>query len=332
MLVDAIRRLPARSEDARPVTRSSNRPERKRPRLTAYFTLDALSFAAIWGYLGFLTRLQSILRSLTVNVQQSRARASRAMTRYWYRNVTRFLDDRQQTFLDYGYAGLDDAGEPLELSDLDEPDRRSIELYHHVVSTIDVAGLDLLEVSCGHGGGASYVMRYLRPRSIVAVDVNPNAIDWCRREIHVEGLSFSSCDAHCLPFEDQRFDAVVNVEASHCYLDMKRFLSEVVRVLRPGGYFLFADARMSKKSSEALHDQLADSGLSLIRREDLTANIVKALELESERRLDLVASLAPRYLRRHFEEWAAVEGSSVYESFRTGESVYLGYALRKPTS
>jgi hypothetical protein len=36
-------------------------------------------------------------------------------------------------------------------------------------------------------------------------------------------------------------------------------------------------------------------------------------------------------MHRYLKEWAAVKGSNVYESFRTGEAVYLSYALRKPS-
>jgi ubiquinone/menaquinone biosynthesis C-methylase UbiE len=48
-----------------------------------------------------------------------------------------------------------------------------------------------------------------------------------------------------MPFPDASFDAVINVESSHCYPSMGRFLSEVHRVLRPRGSLLFADLRTS---------------------------------------------------------------------------------------
>ena len=50
-------------------------------------------------------------------------------------------------------------------------------------------------------------------------------------------------DAQNLPFPDESFDAVINVEASHIYPNFERFLGEVARVLRPGGHFLYADFR-----------------------------------------------------------------------------------------
>jgi ubiquinone/menaquinone biosynthesis C-methylase UbiE len=56
-------------------------------------------------------------------------------------------------------------------------------------------------------------------------------------------LDFVRGDAQNLHFPDQSFDAVINVEASHIYPNLERFLGEVARVLRPGGHFLYADFR-----------------------------------------------------------------------------------------
>ena len=57
-------------------------------------------------------------------------------------------------------------------------------------------------------------------------------------------------DAENLPFEDNSFDAIINVESSHCYGNVEQFLREVHRVLRPGGDFLFVDLRGAQKLVE----------------------------------------------------------------------------------
>jgi ubiquinone/menaquinone biosynthesis C-methylase UbiE len=54
-------------------------------------------------------------------------------------------------------------------------------------------------------------------------------------------MDFVHGDAQSLPFADESFDVVINIEASHGYPDFPRFLAEVARVLRPGGRFLYAD-------------------------------------------------------------------------------------------
>ena len=131
----------------------------------------------------------------------------------------------------------------LPLAASDEPNRFCIQLYHRTATQVDLSGKRVLEVSCGHGGGASYLVRTLRPASYTGLDLNPAGVDFCRKRHKLPGLDFVQGNAEDLPFADQSFDAVINVEASHHYPRFPRFLAEVARVLRPGGHFLYADFR-----------------------------------------------------------------------------------------
>ena len=58
----------------------------------------------------------------------------------------------------------------LPLAASDEPNRYSIQLYHRTATQADLSGKQVLEVSCGHGGGASYLVRTLRPASYTGLD------------------------------------------------------------------------------------------------------------------------------------------------------------------
>ena len=93
-----------------------------------------------------------------------------------------------------------------------------------------------------------YLTRTFQPKSYTALDLNPAGISFCQQRHRVDGLTFVQGDAEHLPFEADTFDAVINVEASHCYPDFPRFLAEVARVLRPGGHFLYADFRFRRPS------------------------------------------------------------------------------------
>jgi ubiquinone/menaquinone biosynthesis C-methylase UbiE len=228
------------------------------------------------------------------------------------------------TFLNYGYSGDD----KLELKKEDENNRYSIQLYDHIVDSINLDGLDVLEVSCGRGGGASYVARYLAPRSVKSIDLCKKSIDFCKKHYHVEGLSFYHGNALSLPFMDNNFNAVINVEAFHRYSDMERFLKEVYRVLRPGGYFLFADLR-DEELIEPLKKQLANYKLKIIKEEIITPNVVKALVLDSEKKIDLIERLAPRFLQGLTKEFAGIKDTALYKSFMEGKKEYLHYILKK---
>ena len=251
--------------------------------------------------------------------------------KWWYPVLTRLTRDARVAFLNYGYAGDDKAAEPV-LEERDEPDRPCIQLYDRVAGAIDLQGLRVLEVSCGHGGGASYVARYLGPASVLGIDRNPRAIELCRAMHRVDGLTFDRGDALALDFAEGAFDVVLNVEASHCYPDVPRFLGGVQRVLRPGGHLLFADFRTAGTGAATLRAQIDASGMDVVQCDDISRNVVRGMELNSDRSLRLIRDLVPRPLRRAAMRFAGVKGSRIYEALRTGQDVYLRYVLRKPTA
>lgn len=268
-----------------------------------------------------------MLIRLAMKLTELSPRFKRFLWRRWYQYLAGY-QLRDWRFMNYGFAPLNADDPVLSLQPSDEPNRSSIQLYHHVASAIPLAGLDVLEVGCGRGGGASYVKRYLRPKQMTGVDFSAKAVRFCQANHHVEGLLFIQGDAESLPLTDASFDAVLNVESSHCYGSMPAFLRQVERVLRPGGHVLFADLRMAK-DLDRLHKQLLASGLTVLEREDITASVLAALRGDSERKLALIEKAVPQRLLSTFRQFAALEGSETYEAFRTGTMVYVRYVMRK---
>jgi ubiquinone/menaquinone biosynthesis C-methylase UbiE len=255
-------------------------------------------------------------------------RLSRAMIRFWYQMLVVIDRQREITFMNYGYANLDPSANGLALNEAERDNRYCIQLYHHVAAAVDLTAKDVVEVGSGRGGGASYIARYLKPRTMRGIDLSDKAVDFCKTHYSTAGLTFTQGDAENLPLKDATVDAVVNLESSHCYGSMEKFLSEVHRILRPGGYFLFSDHR-DKDKVEVLHKQLKDAGLTLLAETDITDNVVKALELDNDRKAQLIERKCPRLLRRRMEEFAAMKGTSTYHSFATGSSRYLSFVLQK---
>jgi ubiquinone/menaquinone biosynthesis C-methylase UbiE len=228
--------------------------------------------------------------------------------------------------MNYGYHAHD-FSPPLQASD--ENERYPIHLYHHVATQIDIADKTVLEVGSGRGGGASYLMRYLNPESYVGIDISEMAVDLCNKIHHLENLSFQIGDSENIPFEDGTFDIILNVESSHCYGNMDQFMSEVTRVLKPGGHFLWCDLRPGN-SREKTNSHFANSGLQLINKNDITKNIIVALEKMSAGRKSAIKSRVPRFVRNIFESYAGVKGSRVHDSFINGDLIYLSAAMQKP--
>jgi ubiquinone/menaquinone biosynthesis C-methylase UbiE len=249
----------------------------------------------------------------------------RLLWKYWYPYLTRLTQDASVNFLNYGYVN----GRSIDLQPADETNRLYIQLYHHVAGAVDLTDMDVMEVSCGHGGGASYVARYLQPKTMLGVDRNPNAIKFCRNHHTVRNLSFVQGDAEALQFDDHSFDAIINVEASHCYGNMSQFLKEITRLLRPGGYFLSADFR-TQAGYTILSHQLIQSGLEIIKKENITPNVLRAMAIDDQAKLQLIQQLAPRILHKPVAQFAGVKGSNIFNGFESGTMIYLSYVLRNP--
>ena len=249
------------------------------------------------------------------------------ITRLWYRYMTHLDRKHDMTFMNYGYADTaPDASFPA-LAPEDEANRYCIQLYQHLIAGVDLGGRAVLEIGCGRGGGASYVARYLRPASLTGIDLAASAVDYCNRHYCIAGLTFARGDAEALAFGPSSFDVVINVESSHSYRSVPRFLAEVRRVLKPDGWFLFADFRR-REEMPALRQQLVEAGFEVVRATDITPNILRALVVDNERKLALIHRSVPWLIRKTFKEFAAVPGSATYESFSERRWEYTSFVAR----
>lgn len=195
--------------------------------------------------------------------------------RHVYPRQTRKLRNEDVNFLNVGYEENPPLRIPLD--EHDEPDRSAIQLYHRTATQTDITGKQVLEVGCGHGGGAAYLTRTLNPAGYTGIDLNPEGIAYCRRTHTMRGVTFVAGDAQHLPFPDRSFDVVINIESSHCYPDFPGFLREVDRILTPGGHFLYADLRNRNQLAE-WDSQLACSPLTMRSMSVINTQVIHGLD------------------------------------------------------
>jgi 27-O-demethylrifamycin SV methyltransferase len=102
----------------------------------------------------------------------------------------------------------------------------------------------VLDVGCGLAGPAT-ILAADYGAYVDAVNINEQQVAWARQFIEGNRLQdrvrVHVGNAMELPFPDETFDAVFCLEAAHCFIQKARFLSEVRRVLRPGGKMVLAD-------------------------------------------------------------------------------------------
>jgi fatty-acid O-methyltransferase len=269
------------------------------------------------GYENRATRRGGGVRLTDGTLDRTMRKLVQGVNNRLYPYITRRVGD-DVLFLNWGYEEDPPMGIPLEAAD--EPNRYPIQLYHCTVTQAgELAGKRVVEVGCGHGGGASYLTRALGPASYVGLDVNRAGIEFCRRRHQLPGLEFVQGDALNLPFPRESFDALINIESSHCYPDFDRFLGEVGRVLRPGGVFLHADVRCIGLQCARWEAALASvPGLRVVSWRDITAEVLRGIELNSAPWRAAMDSLVPRFLRRLAHKAAPAPGSGSTGECRTG--------------
>ena len=245
--------------------------------------------------------------------------------RIWYWYVNKVDKQGEILFMNYGYCDKD---QEVSLDEQNESDRYSIQLYHHLTISTEIANKDIVEIGCGRGGGLAYITRNFSPASAKGVDLDKQAISFCNSNYSLDGLSFLQSDAENLSLDSLSCDVVINVESSHRYPNMKLFLKEVSRILRPGGYFLLTDFRYDHEMEE-LKKELELSNLTVQTEQFINQEVIAALELDDARKRRLVKKLAPKFLHQIALNFSGTIGSETYNRFETGKYVYFSYVLKK---
>ena len=266
-----------------------------------------------------------MIKRIIIQIIKLSPSSKRWFWKKWYNIFARKARNPDLKLMNYGY---DAPNMDLKLRHEDETERFSIQLYHYISSHTDINKKKILEVGSGRGGGAAYIAKYLEPLSVTGIDISDDAVSLCNDLYEIPNLEFVCGDSENIPFSDNIYDVVINVESSHCYGNMERFLSEVYRVLKPGGFFLFCDFRTLNGIDE-LNEQFSKSNLKFINRTDITENVIKGLDKLSDYREEHIKKSVPLLIRGLFKTYAGIKGTEIYNSFVDGKMIYICAVLKK---
>ena len=117
---------------------------------------------------------------------------------------------------------------------------------------IEMAHADESDIALDVATGGGHTANALAPlvRHVTALDLTPEMLASAGKFIKGNGHSnvdFVEGDAENMPFEDDTFDIVTCRIAPHHFPNIKEFVKEVYRVLKPGGHFLLNDNTAPEK-------------------------------------------------------------------------------------
>ena len=133
------------------------------------------------------------------------------------------------------------------------------------------AGAVVLEVGCGRGAGAVIIVEEFNPARVDAFDLDEDMIAKAAGYIHdaYKGrINLWVGDVMAIKAAEGTYDAVFDFFNLHHVEDWRRGLSEISRVLKPGGYFAFGELYGSALSSRLIRPMLSHPAEGRFERED----------------------------------------------------------------
>ncbi|MCP4403082.1 MAG: methyltransferase domain-containing protein [bacterium] len=148
-------------------------------------------------------------------------------------------------------TGLNLAGKEVgsltvdDLAPIDEFHTRGRESTLEVVELAKIKASDeILDVGCGLGGTARHLADQYGCK-VVGIDLTEEYIKVGKKLTNLVGLSnrveLSQASALDIPYENESFNIVWTEHVQMNIANKSRFYSEIARVLKPGGRFLFHD-------------------------------------------------------------------------------------------
>ncbi len=234
------------------------------------------------------------------------------------------------SFLNYGYVPTDN--EQFSRVQLPEhlPNRYCANLAVEVVGQTNLTDKEVLEVGCGRGGNITTMNAFFEPKLSIGIDLCLASVQFCLGKHSQPTAFFAVADAETLPFPEESFDVVYNLESSHAYPERESFYREVYRVLKPCGDFLYSDFLMKDEFAVAIA-LLEDLGFELLRDQDITSNVLKSISLTAEERRHMLSEYGfeSEKDQKFLEHFLALPGSDIFNDMEQRRAPYRILNLKK---
>lgn len=112
----------------------------------------------------------------------------------------------------------------------------------------------VLDVGCGVGGPSGWIYERYRPARLIGIEYCFSSVRTAKQRLASKPRRpiFLQGDAHYLPVPDQSVDVIFNLESALHYADKRKFISECLRALKPGGVLCLGDITTRYKKTFAV--------------------------------------------------------------------------------
>ena len=136
-----------------------------------------------------------------------------------------------------------------------------------IIGELDLSGKRVLDIGCGSGGAVFHILEKHNAEEAVGFDVEPLVIEQAKTAALEKGLSekalFKSIIPGQLGVDDSSFDAIFSKEAFIHIPNKIELITDIHRVLKPGGYLAVGDWMRNDENPPSLQMQeyIAAEGL-----------------------------------------------------------------------
>jgi len=227
-----------------------------------------------------------------------------------------------------------------------EPQRHGKAAYQGLVEFPDVKAYvqknptpNIVEIGCGTGAGGNLISRLIPGSTYTALDMQQAAIDTCNK-LHAKDNDRLNCklvpggvgnNGNQAPFKDNAVDMVVisetHIAETTIGKEERAIFAEIVRILKPGGLFLWGNALPTSVWREAA-PALREFGMVPCGSLNHTQNAVKARDEDEVRvnmYVDHLKAQFPVMLLPHFGERCGNVADRLIKNFyrHPGTALYL---------
>lgn len=102
----------------------------------------------------------------------------------------------------------------------------------------------LLDAGCGQGKSFQYLHQVFAPQRLIGLDADPHSLMLSGEEAQRQNIDVELIGSDCatLKLPDASVDLLFCHQTFHHLVEQEKALAEFYRVLRPGGYLMFAES------------------------------------------------------------------------------------------
>jgi len=159
------------------------------------------------------------------------------------------------------------------------------------------ADRDVLDLGSGEGYGTFHLAG--AARRACGIDIAEDGVRHAGRRYVADNLDYLHMDVQSLGFADESFDVATSFEVIEHLPDVRRYLDEIHRVLRPGGQFIVSTPN---------HDKVPEPGINPFHVKEYTVDEFQAMLSEVFDHVEIYG----QFCRRKFRELLFMQSTRLY--------------------